>query len=578
MRAFFELLIEFKRLLDAASVSPMHLTVISLSYLVITLFDLLGLGIFFVFLNSYFSGISLASEIGFFEYEVELMWVLASMPIIWTVKFFAVLLANFLVIRFGQSVISSIRLKVIKNLFQKKFPSNIMSDKGMWVDTLSRQLSFAGSGVIEPVLRGFFDSCLLIASALYISIFAPNIFFVLIAWLVLGLTLFDKLIRKKINADSSNYNKISEHLANDLIIIADGITEFWSSRSARFFDRRVKSRAKLMIRKYSTFATLTMAPRLFTEALLVTGVILAMWFAEVSDFHRDQILLSLGVIGIGAFRIIPLLNSASLGVNQLRSGRRTLENVKLLLTGLSDQEPQKKLMSSPVAMHVHNLSKNFKTKKVFTSLNFLIQKGEVTAIVGPSGSGKTTLAEVLVSFMRPDLGLVVVETESGERYPLCQVDLPIGFVSQIPMVFDGTIVENICLQNHDNSSFEQDEERLKNALRLSGFQSVMGDLPDGLDTLIGANGRKLSGGQRQKLSICRALYLSEGIIIFDEPTSAFDKKSELFFFDSLTEIKKSYIVIIVTHSTNFLNVFDNVIHLDGRGKAKIRIARNLGVN
>jgi ABC-type multidrug transport system fused ATPase/permease subunit len=578
MRAFFQLLVEFKRLLDAASASPLHLTVIALSYLIITSFDLLGLGVFFVFLNSYFSGDSLSSVIGFFDYEFELLWLLVSMPVIWTVKFFAVLSANFQVIRFGQNAISSIRLKIIKGLFEKKFPSNIIREKGLWVDTLNRQLSFAGSSVIEPALRGFFDSCLLIACILYVGIFAPNVFLVLITWLLLGIALFDKLIRKKINADSSNFNKLSELLADDLILIADGITEFWSIRSIRFFDSRMQGRAELMIRKYSTFATLTMAPRLFTEALLVTGVILAMWFAEISDFDRDQIFLSLGVIGVGAFRIIPLLNSASLGINQLRSGRRTIENVNLLVKGLSDGEPKKTLMSPPVAMHVRNLTKNFKTNQIFKNLNFTIHKGEITAIIGPSGLGKTTLAEILSSFMKPDLGIVVVETENGERYPLYQVDLPIGFVSQTPMIFDGTIAENILLNDPDDNSFKQNDKRLKNALRLSGFQLVLDNLPEGLNTLIGTNGRKLSGGQRQKLSICRALYLSKGIVIFDEPTSAFDKKSELFFFDSLKEIKKSHIVIIVTHSTNYLNVFDNVINFEERGNVKIRIPRDLGAD
>ena len=572
MKAFFELLFDFKRLMDAASTSPTHFTIIILSYLFITFFDLLGLGVFFVFLNSYFSGAQLASEIRFLDYTVDLIWVLVTMPVIWVVKFIVVLVANFQVVRFGQNVISSIRLKIIKSLFQKKFPSDMMREKGVWVDTLNRQLSFAGSGVIEPALRGFFDGCLLIASAFYIALFAPNIFLVLIAWLLLCLLFFDKMLRKRINAESKSFNKLSELLADDLIMIANGISEFWSIRSVRFFETRVHDRAKLMIKKYSTFATLTIAPRLFIEALLVTGVILVILFAELAGHDRNDMFMSLGLIGIGAFRIIPLLNSASLGINQLRGGRRTMENVVSLLSGISDDEPQKILISSPVSLHICNLRKNFESNQIFDDLNFGIHKDEITAIIGASGCGKTTLAEILATYMQPDLGVVIVETEVGERHPLCQVELPIGFVSQTPMIFDGTIIENISLQDRVAHIKNCDYERLEDALTLSGFKSVMDDFPDGLDTVIGTNGRKLSGGQRQKLSICRALYLSKGIIIFDEPTSAFDMKSELLFFKSLSEIKKTNIVIIVTHSTAHSHHFDNVIKFDECGKVTVQLA------
>ena len=140
----------------------------------------------------------------------------------------------------------------------------------------------------------------------------------------------------------------------------------------------------------------------------------------------------------------------------------------------------------------------------------------------------------------------------------------VGYVSQSPSVVNGSVFENITFRG-DPGDIEDVDEKLSAAIRLSIFTDVLEDLPNGLATHIGHGHHKLSGGQLQRLAICRAIYHSDGIIILDEPTSALDEKTELRFLESLHELKKNRILVIVTHSNRVIAEADYHICFKKRG-------------
>ena len=128
---------------------------------------------------------------------------------------------------------------------------------------------------------------------------------------------------------------------------------------------------------------------------------------------------------------------------------------------------------------------------------------------------------------------------------------------------EGTILENLSLKPETERKTEVDH--FSSALELSGFDRVLKQIPNGLDADLGERAIALSGGQRQKLAISRALMFERDLLILDEPTSAFDDQSEQFFFEQLDLIKRDRILIVVTHSRQFLNKFDTVIEFGERG-------------
>ena len=132
-------------------------------------------------------------------------------------------------------------------------------------------------------------------------------------------------------------------------------------------------------------------------------------------------------------------------------------------------------------------------------------------------------------------------------------------------LFDDTIEKNISLEIDSENI---DQKRLNETLLMSSINEFVKTLPDGLKTVVGQNGSKLSGGQIQRLGISRALYQNPKIIIFDEATNALDKDTEDKILKMIQEIKKNKLIFIVTHNTNPLNICDETIKIDENGDCK----------
>ena len=134
-----------------------------------------------------------------------------------------------------------------------------------WVDTLTRQLSHAASGIIEPTLRGICDLFLLFLVCAYLLWLAPITFMMLAAWLVVGVVVFDLAIRGLVRAKGYQYTVTSEELTREFNDLASGFNEFWALRSYKFFHQRIRKKLTIIISNYVTVAVLSMAPRPFSR-------------------------------------------------------------------------------------------------------------------------------------------------------------------------------------------------------------------------------------------------------------------------------------------------------------------------
>jgi len=552
MTSIIEYLGLFFSLFSRAGINQRHLALVAFCYLLITIFDLLGLGAIFFFVSQFlgiqkqFAGIDWSGT--FFG---DRLFLLSVIPLIWLIKFAAVMFANRTIIHFSQDVAARLRQQIISSSFSAEYPRNEEAKLVAWVDTLTRQLSHAASGIIEPTLRGIFDLFLLFLVCAYLLWLSPITFLMLSAWLVAGVVLFDLAIRGPVRAKSYKYTVTSEKLTREFNDLASGFSEFWALRAYKFFHQRIQKKLAVTISNYVTFAVLSIAPRFFLEALLVSGIVLILFISEVVSVEREQILLSISIIGVGAIRLIPLISSVSLGINQLRYGYRTLENL-LMFGSQTPSFPEPQIVDTPEAIRLESVGKRFEEKILFNKLDAEIMRGKCTIISGPSGCGKTTLAEIIAGLSAPSQGRVSFHYAKTRRQ-LQDKDarFKVGYVSQSPSAVDGSVFENITFLG-DPGEIGNPDDRLSVAIRLSILTDVLESLPDGLATHIGGEHHKLSGGQLQRLAICRAIYQSNGVIVLDEPTSALDEKTELSFLESLHELKKDRILVIVTHSNRVI--------------------------
>ncbi|HLG19886.1 MAG TPA: ABC transporter ATP-binding protein, partial [Bdellovibrionota bacterium] len=197
--------------------------------------------------------------------------------------------------------------------------------------------------------------------------------------------------------------------------------------------------------------------------------------------------------------------------------------------------------------------------ETLNQISLTIQKGECVGIVGPSGSGKTTILNLLLGFLRPTSGRILIDRTEltpdrhGAWYRL------IGYVQQEVFLLEGTLRENIVF---GVPSDQVDIGRLNDVIRLASLEEFIGSLPQSVDTPVGERGATLSVGQKQRIGIARALYSGAQILIFDEATSALDPGTEAEITESIRQLSlEGYTVIIVAHRVTTLRHTQRIIEL-----------------
>ncbi len=191
---------------------------------------------------------------------------------------------------------------------------------------------------------------------------------------------------------------------------------------------------------------------------------------------------------------------------------------------------------------------------VLRDLNLTIEPGEIVALTGENGIGKSTLIRLLLRFYDPDDGRIALDGTDISELQVQDLRQQFGYVPQRALLFDGTIAENIAF-----GADETDMAAIERAARLSQAWDFIERLPRGLETEIGDNGIRLSGGQGQRIALARALYRDPPIYIFDEATSMYDIEGEAAFIEACIRSLKDRTVILITHRPASLALADRVI-------------------
>jgi ATP-binding cassette subfamily B protein len=196
--------------------------------------------------------------------------------------------------------------------------------------------------------------------------------------------------------------------------------------------------------------------------------------------------------------------------------------------------------------------------RVLDRVSFAVECGETVALVGPSGAGKTTLFELMLRFYDPSSGAILLDGVDIRRLDLAQLRGAIGLVPQDPVLFAGTVADNVRY-GQANADAEDVNAALVDA---NALEFVM-DLPDGLATALGEAGVGLSGGQRQRLAIARALITRPSLLLMDEATSALDAHSEDLIRNTIADLGGRCTVLIIAHRLSTVVQADRIVVLDG---------------
>tara|TARA_Y100000590_G_scaffold142531_1_gene163585 strand:+ start:297 stop:1955 length:1659 start_codon:yes stop_codon:yes gene_type:complete len=313
-------------------------------------------------------------------------------------------------------------------------------------------------------------------------------------------------------------------------------------------------------RKTSFFQSI---PRLLLELVGILFITFSLYFFQQSGKGLAEVTQILTVYVAAAFRILPSANRIVTSLQLMKLSYPSMDGLYRELNSFKKVESKsykKFLFNKSISVDIKNFtypeSKNFS----ISNLNLDILKGQKIGIIGESGSGKSTIVEILTGILEPSNGDIIVDGKSIFSNIRGWQNL-IGFVPQKIFILDESLRNNI-LFGLDNSKYTDDQ--IMSLIKKINLEKLLKRLPGGLDGNLGEEGVNLSGGEIQRIGLCRALIYDPEILFLDEATSALDTKTEL---QILNEIKlfKEKTIISIAHRLNTLK-FSDIIYYIENGK------------
>ena len=270
-----------------------------------------------------------------------------------------------------------------------------------------------------------------------------------------------------------------------------------------------------------------------------------------------------GEISVGTTIIIIQLSTHIVGpvkvsislINQIKSVSLIADKIDDMINISNENLESKSLHVFENSIKVNNLNFSYTDdRKTLNNINLEFDKNKKYAIVGESGSGKSTLIKLLMRYYKNYDGYILVDDKNIKHIYSDDLYKNISMIQQNVFMFDDTIKENIKLFSHYS------DEEVLNVCKKSGLTNLINSLPNGINSLVGENGNKLSGGEKQRIAIARSLINKTKILILDESTSALDNETAYNLENSLLEIEE-LTLIVVTHKLikSILNKYDEII-------------------
>jgi ATP-binding cassette subfamily B protein len=298
------------------------------------------------------------------------------------------------------------------------------------------------------------------------------------------------------------------------------------------------------------------------QAFIIAGAMTSMMaLAAINVANGNMTIGDFVLVNAFTMQIFMPLNFLGFVYREIRGSLTNIENLFALLEtqpAIVDKADARKLHVTKGEIVFENVGFAYhKDRQILKNVNFVVKAGTKVAVVGESGAGKSTLVKLLFRFYDPTAGSIKIDGQDIAQYTQDSVRQHIGIVPQDTVLFNDTLYENIRYGRPDAS-----ENEIQEAIKLAHLDTFVGLLPDKGDTQVGERGLKLSGGEKQRVSIARTILKRPPIMVFDEATSSLDSQSEQAILSALREIAKGYTSFMIAHRLSTIVDADMIIVMD----------------
>ena len=504
----------------------------------------------------------------FFNYSTReslIFFLTIFLILIFFLKAALTILIRWLISSFSYKQFAILQVKLL-NLYQNmKYEDHISRSTSDYIKNL-RELSMECVRNIELTLKILCE--LIIFSVIILFLCLINYKILLLFFLTfLPIFLFYEIFLKPINIKLGSMQ--TDAVRNTYNIIDNSMRGFKETRilgKEFFFKKRLEKFANIFYDAQKKSTLIIDSPRYVFEFFIIL-VSLSIILILSKNFDLATYVPLISIYFVAAIRLLPGISLIASSQGRLSLGQYAVTQIVNDITQYKNYEEKNANQTEVVV----NKFKDLKFKGVdfsyqntgiviLKNINFELKKNDCIGIMGKSGVGKTTFVDIMLGLLKPQNGEILINGNLIDDYG-SNFTGNIAYVPQEPIILDDEIVTNITLETDKKNV---NYEKLQYSITKANLDEVVEKLPNKLETKVGDNGVRLSGGQNKRLALSRAFYHGKEIIMIDEATSALDFKTESLIAEEILAIKGKTTIVIISHSKNILKYCDKIYSIQNK--------------
>ena len=511
----------------------------------------------FQFLEPIFNFLSISNK------KEVLVFSLCLIIIVYFFRYLYLIFLNYYKNIFSYNLSLNIKKDLTEKYLSQKYSYFFNENSSRLIKNIIVEASHFTNSAIDRIFYIFIDSFVISIVLISLIFFESGISLVIAGFLCLIGFILNSFSKGRILKWGNLRFNLDQDFMKFLLEIFNSVREIKVYNKKNFF-------VNSFIKKYSPLGYLSIKQQTFNifikqsyEVITLFGFCALVFYLFSQNYSNKEILTIIGIFAIAAFRLLPLFSRLLLGLQELKYYFPSINHLYAEFYELNNNiqsinsSNQFKNLQIKNNFEIKNINFSYdKKKKVLNDLNLNINKFDKIGIFGKSGSGKSTFVDMVFGLITPDNGSIYIDNKKLNNHEDI-FNYKMGYVSQNPYLLDTTVKRNIAFGQNDE---EINEDLVLKSLEIVQMKDWLNNTKNGLETIIGENGKMVSGGERQRIGIARTLYYQTEFILLDEPTSSLDMETSKKIIDILEKLENKTIILI-SHQKNNLSICDKVYEM-----------------
>ena len=490
--------------------------------------------------------------------------------ILFLFKFIYLLVLYFCKYYFVNNVRVKLSSLILKSYLQKKDDFYLKNKSSVLIRNVEAEVAQYSLGILQPLLIFFSEVFLLLGILIFLFISNPSLIMVCFGILFTISQIYFISIKKILSNHGQQRQKYTGKTLSALMEIFQGLKILKIFNAENYFYLKYINFSKKLARSNIIVGTFSQVPKFALEFIIVFSITIYLLYISSSQ-NISLAFETLALLAIASFKLIPSISRILFSLQNVRFNKPSLDILVKEVDksdGIKNLQFDFKPFDFKNKIEFKNVDFKYKSsnQKILNNVNFTIKKGSTIGIVGESGAGKSTFINLLMGFLEPTNGEILIDSLKLKKFKNQWMKL-IGYVPQKLFLTDDTIKQNIAF---GIDPLKIDNSKIKQAIKLSQLENLTKKFRNLYKESLGEQGSKISGGQIQRISLARSFYKDSQIYIFDEATNSLDNNTETKILNTVQKITKNKTLIIISHKIASLDFCDKVFRIKNGSLKRIR--------